>query len=629
MRHHARWAFMLALIARMMVCPSAVAQPHAPRNVLTIHWGSEDFPGTPALDGAIREELESNAATPINYFAEYLESEAFPSSPLALREYIRQKYAGRRIDVVIANTTPALEFVLSCRSELFPDVPIVFLAGTLGPPRNVKVSGITGLVSDVAFAETVELALRLHPSVRQVFVVAQSPTDDAYGYRVLATLRQFSNRVQLTYITETSVPRLLAAIKTLPPRSLILYTRFSPDNSDSVSNTVEVGRLMAQTSPVPIYSTTTLYMGTGVVGGIMRESRETGARIGRIARRVLDGTRPEDIPVEKVKRVPTFDWRQVQRWGIDAARLPAGSIIQFRTPTVWESHRPTIITGGIVIVTQTLLIIALLTERASRRRAERTIRSREATLRASYEKIQQLAGRVINAQDGVRADIARDLHDDVCQRLVSVSMVVSGLKSSPGQIESAQTQRIFAELEYEIGGVFDGIRRLSHELHPASLRLLGLVPALKTHCKEVEKRHDVQVSFETDGDLARLDADVGVCFFRIVQEALRNGVVHGRARHLTVSLVRSDEHVEVTVSDDGRGFDLEAVRRNGGGLGLVSMEERARVLGGSVHIVSALGEGTRVAAKGPAVPADPSRRADVEFSSDKTAHERFQVTEST
>src|SRR6185295_12712047 len=115
---------------------------------------------------------------------------------------------------------------------------------------------------------------------------------------------------------------------------------------------------------------------------------------------------------------------------------------------------------------------------------------------------------------------------------------------------------------------------------------------LKSYCSELTKRHNVRVSFNVDGELRRLRADVAVSLFRIAQEALRNAVAHGHAKHVMVSLVKSGEHVELSISDDGGGFDLEAVHRDGSGLGIVSMEERAHAVGADMHIVTAPGQGT-------------------------------------
>ena len=194
--------------------------------VLTIHWGAEDFPGTAILDAAIHDALRGRDNVPINYYAEYLESETFPPEVAdpALRDYIQRKYAGRRIDVVVANTTPAFDFALRHRPELFPGVPIVFVAGRL--PDAVQTPGVTGVVSDGAFAATLEVALTLHPGVRRVFVVAQAPTVPTYDQAVQAALSQFTSRVDITYVKAKTVPELLAAIKSLPTPSLVLFNRF-------------------------------------------------------------------------------------------------------------------------------------------------------------------------------------------------------------------------------------------------------------------------------------------------------------------------------------------------------------------------------------------------------------------
>lgn len=113
---------------------AAAAQPSAARTVLTIHWSSEDVPGIPGVDAAIRDAFRTQEGTAVDYYAEYLESDRFPpeEASLGLRDYIRRKFAGRRIDVVIAVSTPALQFALRHRAELFPAAPIVASTGV--PP---------------------------------------------------------------------------------------------------------------------------------------------------------------------------------------------------------------------------------------------------------------------------------------------------------------------------------------------------------------------------------------------------------------------------------------------------------------------------------------------------------------
>jgi signal transduction histidine kinase len=298
-----------------------------------------------------------------------------------------------------------------------------------------------------------------------------------------------------------------------------------------------------------------------------------------------------------------FDARELQRWRINPSLLPADTEIRYRTPSVWELYGSYIIATIVVVIAQLLLILELLRQRARLGRADNIIRAREASLRTSYDRIRNMAGRLINAQETARADIARDLHDDVSQKLAYVSIGVNSLRTATGDIQGPQTQQMFDELERETRNTFEGIRRLSHDLHPATLRLLGLAPALRSHCNEVAKRQGVEVQFSSGESLDTVHPDVAVCFFRIAQESLRNGITHGGATHLKVTLQRSGDQLELTVSDDGQGFDVSAARSDDGGLGLITMEERINLIGGNVTIDSAVGRGTTVRVRGPANPA--------------------------
>jgi signal transduction histidine kinase len=331
---------------------------------------------------------------------------------------------------------------------------------------------------------------------------------------------------------------------------------------------------------------------------LVRDNKRTGTALGEIARRILAGTPPERIPVGQVPSAAVFDWRQITRWGIDVSRLPAESEILFRTPTAWETYKWYIVGTMLVVTAQLLLIAGLLTQRARRRRAETTILSREVTLRSSYERIRQLTGRLITAQEATRANIAQDLHDDVCQQLAHISLDIESLKAVSGAVQDAAPQHALSELSGSTQRALGTIRRLSHDLHPATLRIVGLVPALKAHCSEVASRHHVQVVFTVNDDLGTIPVELALCLFRIAQESLRNGIVHGRATRLAVSLKRSDAEIEMSVSDNGQGFDRDAVSLHSSGLGLVSMEERAHAVGGALQIVTGIGKGTTIYVKG-------------------------------
>lgn len=600
----------IAVAGSILVCPTASAEPQQHhKTVLTVQWSSEDFPTNPVVDGAIRQVLSSRSNVLIDYYAEYLESDRFPpaEAAAALRDYIRAKYHGRQIDLVIAISEPALQFVLRYRHELFPNAPVVFTGTTAPPPRvRSEGAGLTGVLSDVAFRETLQLALKLHPSTEQVFVIADGASPDFWAGVRDALSAAAPPPVKLVYVNEPSIERLTAAIKTAPRRSIVLYIRYSLESPGNMVFPAAVSRAVAEASPVPVYGAQASYVGQGIVGGAIRSPQALGTRAAELALQILDGTRAQDIPLENERLVPTFDWRQLRRWGIDAARLPAGSVIQFKGPTAWELYRWYIVGALSLVAFQALLISGLLAQHARRRRAEEVNRASDAALRTSYERIRELAGRLINAQEAAQTRIAGDLHDDVGQELAGISIAVSNLKRWRRNVQEIATQEALSVLQRRALGLVDRVRRLSHDLHPGTLRHVGLAGALDTYCLEVERQYGVEVVFTSEGDLRRISDEAALCLFRIAQEAMRNATTHGKARHLTIAARSLERDVQLTITDDGIGFDLEAARREGSGLGLVTMEERARVAGGYVQFVTQPGNGTTIRAR---IPASATGRA--------------------
>ena len=230
----------------------------------------------------------------------------------------------------------------------------------------------------------------------------------------------------------------------------------------------------------------------------------------------------------------------------------------------------------------------------------------------AHELNRDLAGRLINSQEAERSRIAQDLHDGVCQDLAAVSVDVSYLRQHGGNIQSREAQDALLSLQRRTEELAEGIRLLSHGLHPSVLHHIGLVAALQAHCAEVERQHHVQLTFSADGDVEPANQQVALPLFRMAQEALRNTVRHGRAVHASVALARSDTDLTLTVRDDGVGFDPAAARQSGK-LGLVSIEERARLIKGRAFVHSQSGHGTTISVQIPVEVVDQT-----ETSADKS-----------
>ncbi len=227
-----------------------------------------------------------------------------------------------------------------------------------------------------------------------------------------------------------------------------------------------------------------------------------------------------------------------------------------------------------------------------RKRAEEELREKEAALRVSHEQIQDLAGRLLTAQEAERARIARELHDDVNQQLAALAIALSGLKRRlPEQAMSVRDE--LSRLQQKTVRLADGIRHLSHELHSGVLEHAGLVAALTSACAEFGRQHAIEVTFDAPDDLDTVPHNVALCLYRVAQEALRNIATHAGARRAQVALARTASSLELTIADDGQGFDLAEARRRRG-LGLISVDERVRLVRGSVRIVTQPRRGTEL-----------------------------------
>ena len=228
-----------------------------------------------------------------------------------------------------------------------------------------------------------------------------------------------------------------------------------------------------------------------------------------------------------------------------------------------------------------------------RRQAEEALRTNEAALRQSHAEIEDLAGRLITAQEAERARIARDLHDDISQKLAAISIAMSEC-TQPELQASGELLAVVTAVQGQTIELVEDIRLLSHDLHPAALKHAGVVDALRSHCREFAKQQPIDVVVEADDDLAISDNTTALCLYRVVQEALRNIAKHANARQVHVTLRRVEEEVQLAVADDGNGFNLAKAHELGGGLGLRSIEERVRLVGGRLSIDTAPRMGTTI-----------------------------------
>jgi PAS domain S-box-containing protein len=210
----------------------------------------------------------------------------------------------------------------------------------------------------------------------------------------------------------------------------------------------------------------------------------------------------------------------------------------------------------------------------------------------SEKALLALSGRLITAQEEERARIARELHDDLSQRMALLAIGIEQLEQAMPELSSKARQQIH-DLGAVTAEVSSTIHSLSHQLHPSKLDTLGLVASLGGLCREFGTQHNLQVQFVHSEIPRQLPREVTLCLFRIVQEALRNVVKHSGATEAKVELSGHDGRIELSIFDSGTGFN-PALAKGNGGLGLISMRERLRLVAGHLSIESEPCHGTRI-----------------------------------
>jgi PAS domain S-box-containing protein len=219
------------------------------------------------------------------------------------------------------------------------------------------------------------------------------------------------------------------------------------------------------------------------------------------------------------------------------------------------------------------------------------------------EAISGMSRKLIESQEQERARIGRELHDDINQRLAMLALELGQLEENPSEV-----QKRVHELRNRTTEISDDVQALSHELHASKLEYLGALGGIKSWCKEFGERHGIQIDFTSPEETISLPPEIGLCLFRVLQEALHNVAKYSGVKRAEVQLREDSDEIHLLVSDLGRGFDLETAIQ-GRGLGLTSMKERVRLVSGILEIQSKPRGGTTVHVRVPVRSEPTSQRA--------------------
>ena len=600
------------LLMCALLCVPAEVRAQTVKRVLVLYWYDRDFPGHVKWDESFRTSLKPTPTERIEYYPEYLEANRFPGDlqSEALHAYLKQKYAHRPIDIVVAQSEVSLAFLVKYRDDLFPDVPIVFYSGIRPRPEAfARRPNITGLVVFADFRKAVDTALQLQPNANQVYVVSGSlERDKRFEASVREELKNYRSDVKINYLTDLSPAELTAKTSSLPERSVILYVwQQARDPDGKLLESVDVVSLIAPTASAPIFAMSSPLIGRGILGGYLYTIDAAGSRTAEMVRQIAEGRPAGSIPVEAVPTTPIFDWRQLRRWHIDEEALPAGSVVMFKELTFWQLYKWRIVLISVLFLLQTSIIAFLLVERKRRKRAkelldqfnaelETRIQARTAALNAKSRELESFA-----------YSVAHDLKAPL-RGIDGYSRLLLDYCDKPLDAEGQMFVRTIQSSTDEMANLIDNLLAYSRlERRELKADRLELTPLVNLVVEEKKREAERPIDFVVNVNGGTVLADLTG-----LTQSLRNyldnavkftaGTTHPRVE---IGTSENGSKCLLWVRDNGIGFDMKDHDRifeifqrlsstndyPGTGIGLALVRKAMERMGGRAWAESKPGEG--------------------------------------
>jgi signal transduction histidine kinase/ActR/RegA family two-component response regulator len=616
----------LASLALLLVAPGAGAADGRtemwprPKRVLALFDFEKHAPANVIWDATLRETLQSGGPNGLEYYAEFFDASRFggPEHAALMHDYLRRKYDGLAIDVIVAMDLTS-RFLVGPGRDLFTDVPVVHTVGLGFHPAaasdDPRLVGIRGVFDARG---TLETALALHPGTTEVVIVcATAKRDGFFADELHRQLVGLQTAAKLTYLLDQPLSETLARTANLGPHALVLFVvSYDPsDNAYTGRYPSDIAAEIAKVSGAPVYGLYSSYLRGGVVGGHVYSLEAAAAMAGRTALRILVGEQPKDIGPLYAPIVPMFDSRQLRRWGIDEARLPPGSQVLHRQVSAWETYRPYLVGGAILVAIEFVLIGGLLLERRGRRQALRALEDSHTELvqrvaeRALAEgQLQENNRRLAQALDVDRRkdEFLATLGHELRNPLAPISLAVAIMRERPDDQEHLVWAREM------IGRQVTLLSRLVDDLLEVSRITLGKVElrqdplALAKIARQAveasralfaERRHQIQLDVDADDVVVRGDA---VRLTQVISNLLNNAAKYTNpGGQVKVRVQRDGADATVTVTDNGVGIPPEMVEHvfdpftqvasarqhaHGGlGIGLTLVKRIVEMHGGSVR----------------------------------------------
>jgi signal transduction histidine kinase len=584
------------LLGGLLVIGAATSEAQSPiKQVLVLQTFDRGNLVFDDFTGEFRLGLDQRAGKPVNVVQVVVGPTGFVGAPeQAVVDYIRSMFTDRPPpNLIVTVGGPAAVFARNHRRQLFPETPLLFASVDKrwfrGAPFGENESAVA-VAND--FPRLIDDILQLLPETRQVFMLAGSGPIGRFWRQELETgFARFRDRVTFIWSDELSLQDILRRCASLPAHSAIVYLTLGTDAQGGAYADEQVLAALHATANAPLFGAQTPLLGHGIVGGTMVSIGDLGRRTGDLAGRILDGEPPASlrVPPQSASQA-MFDWRELRRWRIPESRLPAGSVVEFRAPSLWGEYKHTVLVAIGALLLQSLLIARLLFERRARQRAEIDSR-RNLALAADANRRETISA----LTSGIGHELGQPL-SAIAANAEALQMMVTAKHAVPDATEEIladiQAEAVLASQIIERHRTMLRSRQLDRkpvDLHSVINESLALV-AHDLRARQIEATLDLSLTpCVIDGDLVLLE-QVLVNLVRNAMDAMAE--TPPARRHITIRSVVKAAGVEVSVGDNGTGLSAEILatlftpfvttKANGLGIGLTIAQRIVDAHGGTI-----------------------------------------------
>jgi len=543
-------------------------------------------------------------------FVEYRNSQRFPGEDAdrLFADELRRRYGSMHLDTVLALGRSALVYAIANRDDLGDDTPVVF--GGM-PEGSIDEAGLPmgfhGSVSAFPVARTVELARNLQPQARRVVIFAgSSPFDQGWKARVDDALADLTG-IEKEFVTGLTLAEFRERAASLDPSTILLILTIYQDAASQVFTPVNAATQIAETSGAPTYSVIETFIGQGILGGVVEKYEDIGAGAAKLALDLMNGA--TDLPKVTVGSTrPLLDWRQLQRYGLDPANVPAGTETLFRELSAWERYRSEILVAFAIIIAQSATIAALILQARRKRAAEQEASERRLEL-AHVSRVSQM-GELSGA-------LAHELNQPLTSVLANAEAGIQLLAKDPPDLdEIAAILHDIAEDDRRAARIISELRRLMSkgevdfqviDLTETVIAAIALVGGGLSRKGVVIEAPSASSPLPVRGNRAQI-MQVVINFLFNATEAVA-GQPPERQRVQVTTRLRPDGWRELSVSDQGSGLPEQigdpfrpfaTTKAQGLGLGLSICRSIADAHGGTLAFDKSVTRGARIVLALPA-----------------------------